>query len=224
MALAAAGNCPARRHALFGHDVRDLLRYTVLKTNFRLSREDQRVHKGRVVFGTMDEVVFGQPAAGAIVAQMDRLRASRAFLMVSGTLRRHTDEIEKIATALGSRCAAIFDEMPQHTPREAVIAASDQARAANADLIVTIGGGSITDGAKAVQICLANDIRSVEAIDQVRAVKGAVPAITPPTVPQISVPTTIAGGEFSSIAGVTNQQTHVKEMLAHRLAIPACAG
>ena len=28
----------------------------MLKTNFRLSREDQRVHKGRVVFGTMDEV------------------------------------------------------------------------------------------------------------------------------------------------------------------------
>ena len=98
------------------------------------------MHKGRVVFGTMDEVVFGQPAAGAIVAQMDRLRASRAFLMVSGTLRRHTDEIEKVGTALGSRCAAIFDEMPQHTPREAVIAASEQARAANADLIVTVGG------------------------------------------------------------------------------------
>ena len=175
------------------------------------------MHKGRVVFGTMDEVVFGQPAAGAIVAQMDRLRASRAFLMVSGTLRRHTDEIEKIATALGSRCAAIFDEMPQHTPREAVIAASEQARAANADLIVTIGGGSITDGAKAVQICLANDIRSVEAIDQVRAVKGAVPPINPPTVPQISVPTTIAGGEFSAIAGVTNTRTHVKEMLRFHL-------
>ena len=52
--------------------------------------------------------------------------------------------------------------MPPHTPREAVIAAADQARAANADLIVTVGGGSITDGAKAVQICLANDISSVE--------------------------------------------------------------
>ena len=32
---------------------------------------------------------------------------------------------------------------------------------------------------------------------------------------QISVPTTIAGGEFSAIAGVTNEQTKVKEMLRH---------
>src|SRR5579859_8029140 len=81
----------------------------------------------------MDEVVFGEPAAEAIITQMDRLRASRAFLMVSGTLRRQTDAIAKIQRTLGNRCVAIFDAMPQHTPREAVIAASEQARAADAD-------------------------------------------------------------------------------------------
>ena len=178
------------------------------------------MHKGRVVFGAMDEVVFGEAAAAALVAQMDRLSASRAFLMVSGTLNRQTDEIEKIRDALAARFAGLFDAMPQHTPREAVIAATDAARAARADLIVTVGGGSITDGAKAVQLCLANDIRTVADIDRIRAVKGAVPTINAPSVRQISVPTTIAGGEFSSIAGVTNQQTHVKEMLAHRLAMP----
>jgi len=178
------------------------------------------VHKGRVVFGAMDEVVFGEPAAEALVRQMDRLRASRAFLMVSGTLRRETDEIEKIRRALGSRCAAIFDAMPQHTPREAVIAASEQARAANADLIVTVGGGSITDGAKAVQLCLANDVRTVEAIDTIRAVKGVSPPMNAPRVRQLSVPTTIAGGEFSAIAGVTNVATRVKEMLRHELTMP----
>src|SRR5690348_17372392 len=123
----------------------------------------------------MDEVVFGDPAADAIVAQMDRLGTRRAFLMVSGTLNRQTDEIEKIRKALGDRCAALFDAMPAHTPREAVIAATQAARAAGADLIVTVGGGSITDGAKAVQLCLANDISTIEAIDTIRVVKGAAP-------------------------------------------------
>ena len=89
--------------------------------------------------------------------------------MVSGTLNRETDEIEKMRRALGNRCAGTFDEMPPHTPRAAVIAAAEQARAAKADLIVTIGGGSITDGAKAVQLCLANDIRTAEDIDRIRA-------------------------------------------------------
>jgi maleylacetate reductase len=168
----------------------------------------------------MEEVVFGQPAAQAIVAQLDRLGSSRALLMVSGTLNRQTDEIDKIRNALGSRCAGLFDAMPPHTPREAVIAASEAARAANADLIVTVGGGSIADGAKAVQLCLANDVRSVDAIDTIRVVRGVAPALTAPTVRQISVPTTIAGGEFSSLAGVTNTATRVKEMLRHDLVIP----
>lgn len=178
------------------------------------------MQRGRVVFGAMDEVVFGDPAADAIVAQMDRLGTSRAFLMVSGTLNRQTDEIEKIRNALGGRCAALFDAMPAHTPREAVIAATQAARAADADLIVTVGGGSITDGAKAVQLCLANDISTIEAIDTIRVVKGAAPPLRPPRVRQISVPTTIAGGEFSAIAGVTNTGKKVKEMLSHPLTMP----
>ena len=178
------------------------------------------MHQGRVVFGAMDEVVFGRPAAAAVVEQVDRLGASRAFLMVSGTLNRETDEIEKIRSSLGSRCAATFDAMPPHTPREAVIAATEQARAAGADLIVTVGGGSITDGAKAVQICLGNDVRSIDDIDRVRTNKGVVPPMAAPSVRQISIPTTIAGGEFSALAGVTNQQTKVKEMLRHDLVMP----
>src|SRR5258705_7687752 len=147
------------------------------------------VHKGRVVFGAMDEVVFGRPASEAIVEQLNRLDAKRAFLMVSGTLNRETAEIENIRRVLGPRCVGTFDAMPPHTPRAAVIAASELARAANADLIVTIGGGSITDGAKAVQLCLANDIRDPDDIDRIRAGRGASPQLTAPTVRQISVPT-----------------------------------
>jgi maleylacetate reductase len=46
------------------------------------------------------------------------------------------------------------------------------------------------------------------------------PPLTAPSVRQISVPTTIAGGEFSAIAGVTNEATKVKEMLRHDLVMP----
>jgi maleylacetate reductase len=168
----------------------------------------------------MDEVVFGRPAAEAVVEQIDRLDATRAFLMVSGTLNRETDEIEKIRRALGSRCVGTFDAMPPHTPRQAVIAATEQARAVNADIIVTVGGGSITDGAKAVQLCLANDISSADGIDRIRAAGGVPPPMTAPTVRQISIPTTIAGGDFSASAGVTNEQTRVKEAVRHRLVMP----
>jgi maleylacetate reductase len=176
------------------------------------------LQSGRVVFSHMEEVLFGQPAAQAVAEQARD--AQRVFLMVSGTLHRETDEVEKVRRALGNRCVGVFDRMPPHTPRHAVIAAAAQAREARADLIVTIGGGSITDGAKAVQLCLANDIRTPEALDALRPVNGAPPPCNPPTVRQVAVPTTLSAGEFSAIAGVTDERNKVKELFRHPAIIP----
>ena len=162
---------------------------------------------GRVLFGQMDEVVFGKSAAEAIAAQVQRLRATRVVLMVSSSLNQNTDEIDKVRRALGSRCADTFDRMPAHTPRAAVIEAAEAARAAQADLIVTIGGAP-------------------EAIDKLRPVKGAdgivgPPPMNTPTVRQISVPTTLSAGDFSALAGVTNERTKTKELLRHPRVMPS---
>src|SRR6516165_8492867 len=183
------------------------------------------MRSGRIVFGEMDAVVFGKPAAETVAEEARRLEATRVFLMVSGTLNRMTDEITKVRRALGNRFAGIFDRMPPHTPRHAVIEAAEAAREAGADLIATLGGGSVTDGAKAVQLCLANDIRSAEALDQYRPVKGPDGALGPPpcnalAVPQVTVPTTLSAGEFSAIAGVTDERHRVKELFRHPQIIP----
>ncbi|MBV9116770.1 MAG: iron-containing alcohol dehydrogenase [Acetobacteraceae bacterium] len=181
--------------------------------------------RGRVAFSRMDEVVFGVPAAEAVAEQARRLGARRVFLMASGTLNRETDVVGRVRAALGERCAGVFDRMPPHTPRRAVIEAAEQARAAGVDLIVTVGGGSVTDGAKAVQLCLANDVRAPEALDALRPVAGPDGALGPPKcnapqVRQVSVPTTLSAGEFSAIAGVTDERRHVKELFRHPDIIP----
>ena len=174
---------------------------------------------GRIVFSKMEEVCFGKPAAQSVAELVKDKGAQRVFVMASGTLNRKTDEVEKVRRALGNKCVGTFDTMPAHSPRSAVIAAAAQAREARADLIVTVGGGSITDGAKAVQLCLANDITTVEAMDKIRGAVGGI-EVKPPTVRQISVPTTLSAGEFSGIAGVTNEATRVKEMFRHPMVIP----
>ncbi|MFI5002471.1 MAG: iron-containing alcohol dehydrogenase [Reyranellales bacterium] len=171
---------------------------------------------GRVVLSKMDEVIYGRPAAESVAELVQRYQAARVFLMVSGTLNRETDEIDRLRRALGNHCVGTFDRMPAHSPRAAVIAAAEQAREARADLIVTLGGGSITDGAKAVQLALANDIRTPEAMDKIRATSD----LKPPTVRQISVPTTLSAGEFSGISGVTDERTKVKELFRHADIVP----
>jgi maleylacetate reductase len=184
------------------------------------------LQSGRVAFGAMEAVSFGRPAAETVAEEARRRDAERVFLMVSGTLNRTTGEIAKVRRALGNRFAGIFDHMPAHTPRYAVIEAAVMAREVRADLIATIGGGSITDGAKAVQLCLANDISGAEAIDGLRPVKGPDGTLVPPpgmkspSVPQVAVPTTLSAGEFSAISGVTDERHRVKELIRHPGIIP----
>jgi len=180
---------------------------------------------GHIIFDHQEEVIFGQPAAKAVDNIVSRYDASRVFLMVSGSLNRNTDEIEKVRAALGGRYVGTFDSMPAHTSRHAVLEATNQAKDLGTDLIVTIGGGSVTDGAKAVQLCLANNIKTTDDMDVFRSVPGPngkphSPNIKPPIVRQVSVPTTLSGGEFTAITGITNEETMTKELYRHPLIIP----
>ncbi|WP_207791990.1 iron-containing alcohol dehydrogenase [Siccirubricoccus phaeus] len=173
---------------------------------------------GRVVFSRMEEVVFGRPAAAAVAELAERLGAKRVLVMASATLDRETTSVAGIRNALGSRFAAQYQGMPAHSPRAAVLDAARMAREAGADLIVTVGGGSITDAAKAVQLCLANGVDSIEAMDRLRP--GGAP-LRAPSLRQVTVPTTLSAGEFSAFAGVTDERSKVKEVFHHPGTIPA---
>jgi len=180
---------------------------------------------GHVVFSQQDEVIFGRPAGEAAAEVAERLGAERIFLMVSGTLNRETDEVEKLRAALGEKCVGTFDNMPPHTPRSAVIEATEQAREVNPDLIITLGGGSMTDGAKGVQICLANDFKTVEDMDKMLPVPGpdgtpVPPELKPLQVRQVSIPTTLSGGEFNGMTGITEEISKTKQVIKLPTIIP----
>ena len=66
-------------------------------------------------------------------------------------------------SARANRCVCV-PAPGTRAPRLGRLASSSAIVGAGADP-AQLGGGSITDGAKAVQLCLANDITSAEAID-----------------------------------------------------------
>jgi maleylacetate reductase len=145
------------------------------------------MQSGTMVFTAMNRVIFGQPAAAAIVAEADRLQARRVFVLTGRTLNTRTDEIDKVRAALGDRFAGVHDDMPAHTPRDSVVACANAARAAGTDLLVTFGGGSVTDGGKAVTICLEHGISDVAGLEPFRSVvadgKRRIPEFRSPRAP-----------------------------------------
>src|SRR4029078_5134356 len=107
---------------------------------------------GEMVCTGMERVVFGRPAAEAVAEAAERLGATRVFILAGKTLNRATDAVERMPCALGSRYAGVHDEMPAHSPRDAVVACANKAHAAGCDLLVSVGGGAATERREAVTI------------------------------------------------------------------------
>ncbi len=180
---------------------------------------------GAYRFPQMESVVFGTPYADAVAREVDRLDARAVFVIASATLARETDLVERLRAMLGNRFAGLCARIGAHTPRTDVVAAANLARAAGADLVVTLGGGSVTDAAKMVGLCLGNGVTTPEQLDGLRAQIAADgtarrPAVEPPGVRMIAVPTTLSAGEFSAGAGCTDTRRHVKESFSHPQMIP----
>jgi maleylacetate reductase len=176
-------------------------------------------------FPRMESVVFGAPFAEVLAAEVDRLDARAVFVLASGTLARETDLVERLRRMLGNRFVGVCSKIGAHTPRTDVVAAANMAREAGADLLVTIGGGSVTDAAKMVGLCLGNGVTAAEQLDEYRAHIAADgtsqrPSVKPPAVRMIAIPTTLSAGEFSAGAGCTDTVRHVKESFNHPLMIP----
>ncbi len=176
-------------------------------------------------FPAMESVVFGKPFVEALAQEVDRLEARAVFILASGTLARETDTVDRLGGMLGNRLAGDCARIGAHTPRTDVVAAANAAREAGADLIVTLGGGSVTDAAKMVALCLGNGVTDPAQLDDYRAQIAADgtarrPEVKPPSVRSIAIPTTLSAGEYTASAGCTDTARQVKESYGHPLMMP----
>lgn len=101
----------------------------------------------------------------------------------------------------------IFDEISENPLISACHGAGEAARAANAEFILGIGGGSVLDGSKAIAIYAANPELSPVDIYK-REYKN-------PALPVVLIGTTAGtGSEVTAVAVLTNDETGVKKSIS----------
>lgn len=181
--------------------------------------------RGTHRFPPMERVIYGSPLAEALAQEIERTGVHAVFVLASGTLARETDVVERARNVLGNRFAGVCAKIGAHTPRPDVVAAANAARSAKADALLTVGGGSVTDAAKMVGLCLGNGISEPQQLDALRAHTTADgrtirPEVKAPPIRSIAVPTTLSAGEFTAFAGCTDPLRHVKESFGHSLTMP----
>ena len=174
-------------------------------------------------FPLMDRVVHGQPAAAAVRAEADRLDRRRVFLITNRSLAQ-TPLVAGIAAALDGRHAGSFAGVSAHGPRQCVIDGAAAARAADADLLVAIGGGSVVDAAKVMLLCLRHGITEAAALSGHTGGGRADPSTRPSDADRwirvIAVPTTLSAAEFTWFGGASDPARGVKESFSHPMMIP----
>jgi maleylacetate reductase len=182
---------------------------------------------GTFAIQAQERIVFGIPAEEAVIAEAERYGAKRVFVTSTRSLVQKPDgPLQRLQEALGTRHVGTHAAIRSHSPREDVVAGANAARAAKADLLVAVGGGSVIDATKGMLLCLWMGLDSPEAMEPYcsgfERTKDA--ALTLPTDPirMIAVSTTLSASEFTENAGITQSATNTKQSFRHRLFAPRC--
>jgi maleylacetate reductase len=143
--------------------------------------------------GYAQRIVFGIDAldgAGDLVKDA----GGRRVLLVTTEGRRQSEAGERLVGILGRRLVAVFDKVRSHVPTTAVQAAVLVAQEHDIDAVVSFGGGSCADLAKAV--CF---------FTEQRARRPGASYLDRPAVAHVAIPTTYSGAELTPFFGMTDE-------------------
>lgn len=166
--------------------------------------------------GCQERIFHKADATSTLPKLMDLYGYERAFIVSSRTLNTKTEVIRNLEKALGSKLAGLTDDVGAHAPLQNVLRAARAARDSGCDVIIGIGGGSVMDLCKLIQLCITEDAFDKEKLlalqfEMGRTILDIQPAsLSPPAIRQIFIPTTMATAEWTSASTPKDEETNLK--------------
>jgi alcohol dehydrogenase len=146
----------------------------------------------------LEKNIFGPGKISALGGELDRRGLKRA-LVVTGKTLGASELLRKVTGALGEKSVGVFSKAQQHVPKNLTQMLAGEIKSAKADCIVSFGGGSPIDTVKvAIHALLGEGIEPVH----------------------IAIPTTLSAGEYTHVAGVTDESTLVKHGVSDPRVLP----
>ena len=159
-------------------------------------------------------VIFGDGSISELPMEVGAL-GKKAFLVAD----RGLDEaglVERVKGKLGDLLAGVYLDVPQDSGMEVVDRGAELAHAAGADVIVSLGGGSVIDTAKGICIVMkeGGSLRDYQGMQM----------LTRPQTPHIVVPTTAGtGSEVTSGAVILDKDQGQKIIIFEHFNTPGVA-
>lgn len=83
---------------------------------------------------------------------VNTFKVERVYIIASKTLSTSTNALKRLRDALGTKVAGVRIGMKSHTYWSEILDVTEACRRSKADLIITLGAGSLTDAAKIVSL------------------------------------------------------------------------
>jgi alcohol dehydrogenase class IV len=164
--------------------------------------------------GRSQRVVFGPGSVGRLPEVLADLGVS-APLLVSGPTVAGSPVYDAVTSNLGGRRFTMFAASRAHAPRSAVEEGLDTFRSSWCDGVISVGGSSPVEVARAIVYFDAMDSKLPPA---------GFPSWVPSTrcAPLISVTTTLSQAEFSNVLGLTDDAAGTKALYFDHGLMPSC--
>ncbi len=161
------------------------------------------------------KIIFGIDASKDVEIEMSSLGGTKAVVVTDQGIMK-AGLIDHIVKALGSKCVGVFSDVPQDTGVEVVDAGASFAKKNGADIVVSVGGGSVIDTAKGMCILLTEG-------GTLRDFNG-VQLLSRPQTPHVAIPTTAGtGSEVTNVAVIMDKEMGQKRLVVENFNVPRLA-
>ena len=169
------------------------------------------MYMGRFQPPSRQIVIYGTPVAEALPRILKEFWVGQAVLATNTSLSAPGALGSQVSGILGESCFDVVTGIRANAPREDVLRITAGLRNKGIEALVSVGGGSVVEAAKAARICLTNNVGSVEDFARLRQATTA----ASPRPYLFSIPTTLSAAEYTQFAGITDLATGTKDAYHH---------
>ncbi|MCJ7653508.1 MAG: iron-containing alcohol dehydrogenase, partial [Actinobacteria bacterium] len=148
-------------------------------------------------FQVPTKVVCAEHCVDSMGTEMDKVDGTKALIVTDEGVEK-AGLVQKVIDGMesgGSKIVGVFNEVPPNSEVKIVEACYKKAKELKADALISVGGGSSIDTAKAAAILMAEGGELLDHQSAVYVPSGPLP-------PHISVPTTAGTGSEATFAAV----------------------
>jgi acyl-CoA reductase-like NAD-dependent aldehyde dehydrogenase/alcohol dehydrogenase class IV len=176
------------------------------------------VSRGKMLsyeYEPMTRIVSGPGSLARLSSELEALGKKRVLVVTDAGVVK-AGLFARAREALGARIAGVFEEVPQDSGLEVVDAVAALGRIREVDAVVSLGGGSCIDTAKAACVALAGGLRGIETL--------GLHALDGPQMTHVAIPTTAGtGSEVTNAAVIKNHKLRIKGYIVDRWIVPNVA-